>query len=961
MFDELKERIIQFFTSRLTILTAVVIFLGGTLIYRCFNLQIVQGQEYLDKFILQTEKSRDIASSRGRILDCNGVELAYNELSYSVKIEDVFESGRSKNKNLNAICYKLIQMIEKNGDNVITDFNIVIDENGDFSFTVEGTSLLRFLADVYGHTTIDKLEPEERTATADEVIEYLGGTKRFAIGDYEEEGNTKSVFLVGKGYTKEDLLKMVTIRYAMNLTSFRKYIGTTVATDVSDKTVAVIMENADELDGVSIEEDTVRRYVDSEYFAHILGYTGKISPDEITTFNTQEEENGGSPERYSINDVVGKSGIEAYMETTLQGIKGSEKVSVDNTGKVNSILERTEAQAGSDVWLTIDSELQKAVYHILEQKIAGIVANKIINAKEYHMGNGSNKDIKIPIYDVYFAAIDNSILDINHFAAPDAGEVEREVYEKYTAYQEAVYARLLDELFVKKTPYNKLSKEYQVYQSNIVSMLNKQGVISTELVDQEDPTQIAWAKDEVISLSEYLNYVISQNWLDVTKLEIDEKYPGSEEIFQSLADYMIEMIDNNVEFQKKLYKYMLLNDVITGRQICMLLCEQNAIEIPIEEEEMLYSGKLSAYQFMMNRIENLDITPAQLALDPCNGSVVIVDTNNGDVLAMVSYPGYDNNKMANSVDADYYAKLMTDKSSPSLNYATQYKAAPGSTFKMVSATAGLSEGVISLGTRINCVGTFSYIDPPPRCWKLSGHGNQDVVGAIQHSCNYFFYDVGYKLSYQSGSFRVDDGLDTLAHYAGLYGLTERSGVQVTEYEPDIANTDPVRAAIGQNNGSYTTAGLARYVATVANGGTCYDLTLLDKVADSGGNVIEEFAPKVRNTIEMPAEHWNAIHSGMRKVVEGKVYFNDLGVNVAGKTGTAEQIASRPNHALFVGYAPYENPEIAIATRIPFGYSSDYAAQTTRDIIKYRYGLAEEEELITGTAETSNTGVSTNEF
>ena len=108
---------------------------------------------------------------------------------------------------------------------------------------------------------------------------------------------------------------------------------------------------------------------------------------------------------------------------------------------------------------------------------------------------------------------------------------------------------------------------------------------------------------------------------------------------------------------------------------------------------------------------------------------------------------------------------------------------------------------------------------------------------------------------------------------------------------------------------------------------------------------------------MPENYWNAFHSGMRQVVQNKSYFNDLAVNVAGKTGTAEQTKSRPNHALFICYAPYETPEIAMATRIPFGYSSDHAAQLSRDVIKYYYGLAEEEELINGTADTPDAGVS----
>ncbi len=206
MFDEIIDRIVNFITSRLTIFTLLFCALGSILIYRCFNLQIVHGEKYLDEFMLQTEKTRNIASTRGNIFDRNGNILAYNELAYSVKIEDVFESNNKKNANMNATVYKLIKMIEKNGDSVITDFKIIIDENGDFAFSVEGNSLLRFLADVYGYKTIDELKDEERTVTATELMEHLSRAKGtgFAIGDYAEENNSKSDFMPGKGYTKEE-------------------------------------------------------------------------------------------------------------------------------------------------------------------------------------------------------------------------------------------------------------------------------------------------------------------------------------------------------------------------------------------------------------------------------------------------------------------------------------------------------------------------------------------------------------------------------------------------------------------------------------------------------------------------------------------------------------------------------------------------------------------------------------
>ena len=279
-----------------------------------------------------------------------------------------------------------------------------------------------------------------------------------------------------------------------------------------------------------------------------------------------------------------------------------------------------------------------------------------------------------------------------------------------------------------------------------------------------------------------------------------------------------------------------------------------------------------------------------------------------------------------------------------------YKSAPGSTFKMVSATAGLMEGYITTNSTFTCTGIFTTVTPSPKCWIYPrSHGSLNVSGAIENSCNYFFYQLGYNMSMVNNEYDADAGLAVLAKYADLYGLSEKSGVEITEYAPDVSDELPIQSAIGQGTNNYTTVGLARYVTAVANSGTCYDLTLLDKVMSPDGVVIEEFAPKVRNTIDMPASYWNAIHSGMRKVVANMSYYKDLGMEVAGKTGTAQESTSRANHALFVGYAPYDKPEIAIATRIAYGYSSSYAAQTSRDIIKYYFGLEDAEEIVTGEA------------
>lgn len=952
LFSNFKDWLIRFVTSRFFILSLLVIGLCAALVYRLFDLQIVHGESYMENFRLRIRKERSIQSTRGQIFDRNGNIIAYNELAYSVIIEDVYDSGSNKNEELNTTIYNLIHMIEENGDSVINDFSIVIDEDGKFSYTVTGNVLLRFLADIYGHSSIQDLTYAEKTATPDEVMEYLGGRRRFAVGKYlydedgsyllDEAGNRQ--FLVGEGYTKEELLKIVTIRYAMSLNSYQKYIPTTVATDVSQETIVTVMENSDLLAGVSIFEDTIRKYVNAVYFSNIVGYTGKISSEELVTYQAQSD-------NYASSDIVGKTGIEQSMEMELQGTKGSEIVYVDNLGRVIETAERTEPTAGNDIYLTIDMELQETAYHILEQKIAGILLEKIKNIKEYiPTEHATESQIQIPIYDVYFALFDNNVLKMNDFDHEDATETESIVYANYLDNKDIVMERLRQELLETGTVYRDLDTEYAVYESYIVTMLQSDnvGILRTERIDTSDATYKAWRNDETISLQEYLRHAISMNWIDTAKLPLNDQYADSEEIYTVLVDYIISYLSDNTEFGKRMIKYMILNDRLTGKQVCQLLIDREIVHLTDEELAAFANQAVSPYQFMRNRIHNLDITPAQLALDPCTGDMVITDVNTGDVLAMVSYPGYDTNRVS---DAAYWNKINTDLSYPMLNYTTQRRTAPGSTFKMVSASAVLEDGFLTTQDKIVCHGMFDRLDAANRCWIYPGaHGSLNVSGAIRNSCNCFFYEAAYRMSLEEGIYDSDAGIEVLTKYAELFGLGDKSGVEVEESAPKISDEYPVITAIGQGNANYSTAQLARYVTTVANSGTCYNLTLIDRIEDAEGNIVRQNHAEVRNTLDFADTTWDAIHTGMRQVIENKRYYAGLEVQVAGKTGTAQESRTRPPHALFVCYAPYENPEIAIATRIEYGYTSDYAAETTRDVIKYYFGLAPKEELVTGMAD-----------
>lgn len=945
MIKKLKYFFENFINSRVLALYLVFCLLAVVLINRIFQLQIVEGADKQAEFELKIKKERSITSTRGNIYDCNGKLLAYNQLSNSVTIEDVYESGSTKNAQINATLKNVLDVLKENGDEISCDFNIYIDENGDFAFNVSGTRLLRFLADLYGHVRTSTLKEKEKNATPDDVIAYLAGTSKFGVGEYEDP-NDKNSFVVGKGFTKEELLEIVTIRYTMSVTGYQKYIPVTIATDVSEETVATLKENSESLLGIEIASDTIRKYTDGPYYSHIIGYTGKISTEEIEALNSEEGmdgvKNAPDAKNYELTDIVGKSGIEKVMEEYLQGTKGYETVFVDKMGRVIESIDRAEPVAGDDVYLTIDADLQAAVYNILEKFVAGILVDKIINVKNYDSSNVSSQNLKIPIDDVYHALFANNVIDLSKLAQAPAEEVQADVYNAYVSKKEAVFSRLRSELESGTTPYNQLSEEYQIYESYIINTLLTQGSVLTG-VDTSDETYINWTKEEIISIREYLEYAISQNWIDVTKLSIDDKYADSSEVYQYLVEYILEELDCKA-FDKKMFKYMIEQDLITGRQVCMILIEQNVINPSEERIRELKNGVISPYHFMVNLIKNLEITPAQLALDPYSASCVITDVNTGDVKALVSYPSYDNNRLANGIDSEYYARISSgeDLSKPMWNYATQMKTAPGSTFKMVSATAALMENTVSLSTEVKCSGIFTrFAGYQPKCWKTAGHGNLSISEAITNSCNVFFYEMGYQWAQNGDSFDTEQGNNTIIKYADMFGLTEKSGIEIEESEPQLSDANPVVSAIGQGSHNFTTVGLARYVTTVANSGTCYNLTLLDRVEDHNGNTLADYQAEVRNTVELPSAYWNAIHEGMRGVVANKKYYQDFPITAAGKTGTAEEDKTRPNHGLFVGYAPYENPEIAMAIRIANGYTSDYAAQISKQVLMYYYNLDED--------------------
>ncbi len=948
MFEDLKEYIKELFhkiiTSRLFVLGVLFFVMFCTLVARLFRLQIMEGETYQDAYIALAEKVIKTASTRGNIYDRNGNVLAFNELAYTVAIQDT--GALRRDSDWNTMLYELVSILDRHGETVQGSLELSIDRDGEVRFTAKTQAAKkRFLRDYYGLKSVDELDDEEgkypSDVTARELFEKLKETYKL-----EETANR-----AGETADVPDplALAMVNIRYTMRFTAFQKYETTVIASNISDETVADILEHAAALPGVDIEETTIRVYNDSLYFAPILGYTGKVTAERL-------EELKGINDDYELNDIVGRTGIESSMELNLKGKKGSQTAYVDNVGRILSIENEIPPEAGNDIWLTLDLNLQKGIYHILERQLAGVLVNTIVNMEADQITYRDSSTIRIPVKDAYFQLINNNVLSLESFASDEASDVERVINQKYADARIRIENEIRGELLSEHAlTMESLSEEMRSYMQYIYACLSadEAGVVLRDAIDTGSEEYAAWREGQM-SLHDYLYYGIANNWIDTTKLNIESRYSNADDVFTALVDFCFSLLREDTEFTKRIYRYLINNNTVTGRELCLALYAQNVLAYDEAEVQTLEAGdENTAYDFLMGKIRNIEITPAQLALDPCTASCVVTDVRNGEVLALVTYPSYDNNRIS---DSEYFARLNADQSLPLRNNATQTLKAPGSTFKPITAIASLEEGVISLEEPITCTGIYEEISNPIRCWKYPGfHGPLNVIGGLENSCNYFFSEAAHRLSLEAdGTYSTEKGLAQLRKYATLFGLGETSGIEISESAPEISNTDPERSSMGQGTHQFTNVQLARYVTALANRGTVFDLSLIDKETDPQGNLVEDYLPKIHESLSISQDTWDAVHQGMRQVITNSRIFSNLDIHIAGKTGTAQESEKRGNHAFFISFAPYENPEIVVTVNIPNGYTSANAAQVAKHVYRYYYGYTTLDEIMaSGALDSSN--------
>lgn len=663
---------IDSYRKRFIILYCILGILGFLLVSRLFILQVIDGQEYREITEKRLSKTIPQKAPRGEILDRYGRPLVSNRTGYTVRLSKT----TSDNKELNSIVNSLISICDGEANQYIDSLPITYEEPYNFTYTDENEKELKNKIEKF-NKSLDLKE----NLTASQVIKELA--KRYEVD---------------AGYSKETVRKIVGVRAEMELRLFSKQNAYTFATDVSMNVVTKIKETTEKLKGVNIITEYFREYNEPGIASHVLGRIGQIYKEEYDKLKD---------DGYTINDLLGKDGIEKYCESILKGKDGLLSIEEDENGHIVSSVSSVDAIPGNDVVLTLDLELQKTAEKTLGEIIRGISANAVA------------------------------------------------------------------------------------------------------------------------------------------------------------------------------------------------------------------SGSSEGY-------------------DADSGAVTVIDIHTGEILAIASYPTYD----LSNFNKDY-SRNYKNTAKPFWNRAISGTYEPGSTFKMVTALAGLQTGVINENTRMNCTGIYDYYAPSytPSCWKKEGHGVLDVKGAIENSCNIFFYETGRLV-----------GIDKLNEITRKLGFGDYTGIELSdevkgivagpEYVKKIGEQwwpgDTIQAAIGQSKNLFTPIQMANYIATLANGGTRYKTHLVKKVKEySSTTVIKEISPEIMDTVEISAKHHKMIMEGMRSVAEegtASSVFKDFEVAVGGKTGTAE-VSNGSNNGIFVAFAPYENPQIAISVVVEHGSHGNSIAPVAKEIIK----------------------------
>ena len=912
-FEKFKELV----KSRIFIMFAGIFILFSAISVRLFTLQIVGGEKYQQELTTSIMQNLTIPASRGMIYDRYGRPLAVNEAAFSIKFDDsVTAALTNKNKDL-------LDYVTARPDTVADTLPITSDANKSFTFASpeEETKWKQEIG----------LEKRQLDFTAEETYSYL--MEKFEVPSNLSEENERKLLSLAVECPDKNLM----------LLSLIKILDENGETITDDVPISSSMPYEFLYDGNHAQEISFKQSIsmDEEQYNYTADETIDYLEElfDIPQCLSEDTKRKLVSIRYSIYLVRYRK----YQPVTVSiNIKDSTMASIEeNNSKFPGVFIDTDSLR----------EYPDGEYF---SNIIGYIGR--INDTEYEQ-----------------------FRDYGYTANDTIGKIGIEnIYELELRGEDG---ESLVEVDASGRRINTIETKAPVSGSNIFLTIDKKLQIAAyDYLEQAladtliSKLQATRASDMPISLRELFISMVNCNSISVSKI-----CSSSGEVSSEIYSHILSKepnFDITAEGASDTAKLIITDEIESGeistRDMTLLLFEQGIITGDEDYINSVRNGTRSPLSVIIEKLESRELHPYQTNLDPSTGSVVVSDVNTGEVLALVTYPSYDNNRLVNNFDSEYYTQLINDPTTPLVNRPLKQKKAPGSTFKMITSIVGLESGVISPSSTIRDSGLFTKAGTPyARCWIYSNsggnHGYINVSQALEVSCNYFFYETAYRLG-NSDEGTTAQAIETLNSYMEAFGLNGVSGIELEETESNMASPeykeqtikwqnpdattsqtnwtdgDTIRAAIGQSVNNYTPVIMNKYIATLANGGTRYKFSVVDKVETSSGEIIEQSEPVVEQSINISQENLDAVYEGMRLVTQGtrgtlRTYFNDFPINVAAKSGTAQENLLRSSHTWFVGFAPYENPQISVTVMIPFGeYSPTPSAIVGRNIIAEYMGL-----------------------
>lgn len=918
--DTLKERLGELLRNRLFVLLAAAAVIFMILVGRLFFMQIVNGEEADASLTSSVTREVTIPAARGNIYDRYGRPLAVNEAAFSVEIDD---SITVDYEDADAEAVSLYKKLIKNG--YVVGDDLPITKDAPYEFTISSDELEEWKTNI-------GLTKKQMNYTAEETLNYL--YERFGITDADMTEEEKRA-LVSLGININDKNIMIT-----NLIMTIETNGGEIVDELpisQEQPYYFLLEDEDEIlswkSSVSMSEEELDYDAEEsmQYLIELFGIPENISPSMQRKV---------AAVRYSLYLQRYKK----YQPVTVAREINDEVIAAveENLDKFPGVSVETESMRVYE-----DGEIFSNIIGYIRQ----ISDTELQEYSEYGYTSG---DI------VGKTGIEKVMeLELNGQDGKMLVEVDNMGRKISTLETEAPVSG--DDVFLT------IDKELQISAYNYLKDALADAII-TRLTSELE-------KDVPVTLKQLFTSMIDSNNISVT--EVMKAEDGYQKVLKDIIlahDPDIDVTDSEDKTEaKQVLTNAVDNGTISYTTLIYVMIEQGVITADDNYKARIASGELTPFNVIIEKLESGDLEPAETGLEPCTGSVVVSDVNSGEVLALVTYPSYDNNELVNTFNNEYYNKLLEDPTTPLVNRPLMQKKAPGSTLKMITAIAGLETGVITPDTQIRDKGVFKDAGTPyANCliYSLNGstHGYVDVSHALEVSCNYFFYEVGYQLGNDTENPRSLKGITILDEYYDAFGLNSPTGVEIGESAPSMASPsykeevikwqnpeatssqtawtsgDTIRAAIGQSVNSFSAASMNKYVATLANGGTRYKMHLLDKVKSSDGTVTEEAEETVENVLEIAPENLEAVYEGMLLVTQGskgtlRTVFKDFPIDVAAKSGTAEENKNLSSHVWFVGFAPYDDPQIAVTVMIPFGdVTGSPAAVVARNVIGEYMGL-----------------------